>query len=69
MLGTESLAAKLNRVLAEETDLSLPDFTDDQIREVARLLPRRQGGNHDKRPDAPGAGIEAARPVIPPGRP
>ena len=35
----ESLAAQIRRVIAEHGE-ELPEPTDDQIREIARLLPR-----------------------------
>ena len=35
----ESLAAQIRRIIAEEGD-TFPEPTDDQIREIARLLPR-----------------------------
>ena len=37
--GRESLATRIRRVLADRGD-QLPDLTDDQIRMLARLLPR-----------------------------
>lgn len=47
-LGTESLAAKIRRVLAEDDEGPPPDFSDETIREVARLLPRpRRAGDGD----------------------
>ncbi len=37
--GRESLAAQIRRIIAERGD-TFPEPTDDQIREIARLLPR-----------------------------
>jgi excisionase family DNA binding protein len=37
--GKETLAAQIRRVIAEHGD-TFPEPTDDQIREIARLLPR-----------------------------
>jgi hypothetical protein len=37
--GRDSLAARIRRVLADHGD-QLPDLTDEQIRALARLLPR-----------------------------
>ena len=43
--GRESLAAQIRRVIAEHHGEEWPEPTDDQIREIARLLPpaRRDG--------------------------